>query len=643
MSSSWYKNLSNKIKNFKNKIYEIENNVLNEKEKFKEIFEKNIALEKEIFERTEELNQANKSLLTLKDIWSTMNSSEPLSEVLSTVVQGLSSGLGYLFCSIFQVHDMSKNQELRVRALSQDNFALKLQDILKNPINTYQISLENKDNIMVQTLKNKDIRGTKSFKNIFNGSNPFIEEEKLEQIDALFGNRTISILPITVQEKPFGCLVVVSIRNELSDTERNFLNLFVGQIELAVTIAGLFEQIREQAITDSLTGLYNRRHFDQCLTLEADRSLRLKQPFTLVTLDLDHLKFINDTYGHPAGDAAICHIGKILKQNARSVDIPARFGGEEFAVILPGIDIDGGLIAAERLRIAIEAEPTEGIGVITASIGVATFLKHTESPGELLELVDQAMYKAKRNGRNQVQTASKQDQLDWQIVALDMFIEILTKRHIPVSQNIANDLIHKLKTTPVQEKSFSDFLYFIVDSLAQTYNSVYESNYTRQKINIVCELAEKINLPKAEIDKLVLATLLHDLGNLMTPEKILLKPGPLTENERQEILEHPIVTAREILKPIKSAHPIIFMVEHYREHWDGSGYPGNLSGDNIPVGSRIISLTSAYFAMISDRPYRKALSHEEAVQILREGSGSSWDAKLVDIFIEILQKEKKPV
>ena len=369
----------------------------------------------------------------------------------------------------------------------------------------------------------------------------------------------------------------------------------------------------------------------------------IKQPFTLISLDLDHLKFINDTYGHPAGDTAILHIGKVLKENARSVDIPARYGGEEFSVILPGVDVDGGLVAAERLRSAIASESVEGIGVVTASIGVATFLTHTDSMSELLELGDQALYRAKRNGRNQVQVASKQDHGDWQILALDAFLDILTKRHIPISHKIAIELTQKLKTTPIQEKSFTEFLYFVVDSLVKTYDPVYEGGYTREKVEVICQIAQSINLPGTEVDKLVLATILHDLGNLMMPENILLKPGPLNEDEKQKVLDHPIITAREILKPIKSANPIVAMVEHYREHWDGTGYPGNLAGDDIPVGSRIISIVSAYFAMVSDRPYRKALSQQEAIDILKEGANTSWDGKLIDVFIEIIQKEKKPV
>jgi diguanylate cyclase (GGDEF)-like protein len=644
MSTNWFKKTVTKLKRFGDKVEKFEDSVLSERDKFKDVFERNLVLEQEIRERTEELNQANQSLLTLKHIWSTMNSSEPLSEVLSTVVNGLGNEMGYLYCAVFQVFESNGKDILRIRAANTSNLDNKIQDALKRVLDLYEIPLTDLENPLTQSINEQKIKNIKNFRNIFTKSFTGIDEdEELNQLEALFIGRSISILPIAVQEKPFGCLLVVSIRNDLSDTERNFLSLFVGQIELAVTIAGLFEQIREQAITDGLTGLYNRRHFDQCLSSEVVRSLRLKQPFTLISLDLDHLKFINDTYGHPAGDLAILHIGKILRENARSVDIAARCGGEEFSIILPGIGTEGGMIAAERLRTAIEIEKVEGIGTVTASIGVATFLTHTDNLTELLELGDQALYRAKRNGRNQVQMAIKEEPENWQVLALEAFLDVLSKRRIPVSSKIVKELTRKLKSSDIHDKSLQDFLYFIVDTLAKTYNPVYQGDYTRKKVSVISQMAKVMDMPDSEVDKLTLAVILHDLGSLMMPENILLKPGPLDEMEMKYIRENPVLTAREILKPIKSASPIINLVENHSEHWDGKGYPGILAGDDIPVGSRILSIANAYFAMISDRPYRKAHDHKEAIKILQDGAGVTWDENLVEIFVTIIQKQSELV
>ncbi len=640
MPFNWYKNLVNNIKSFGSEIGQLENNVIDERQKFKDIFERNAVLEKEISERTEELNQANKSLLTLKHIWSTMNSSEPLSEVLATVVNGLADGLNYLFCVIYQIYEENGEQFLKIRSSNKNNYADKINGILDSGLYEVKIPLKNSSNIISQSIESKEIKIIKNIKELFKETLQEIDEEKIESLGNVFGKKSVSILPITVNEKPFGALVVVANRYEILDTEKNFLNLFVGQIELAVTIAGLFEKVREQAITDSLTGLYNRRYLDQCLISEAERASRLNQPFTVVMLDLDHLKKINDNFGHPAGDLAICHIGKVLKQNARSIDIPARFGGEEFMVILPGIDIEGGVIAAERIRSAIESELVEPIGKVTASIGVGTFLLHSDNLDEFLELVDQALYRAKRNGRNQVQVAQREDEADWQKLALEAFIEVISKKRIPIPSNISGKLIKKIKTELEEEANADNIISFVLSTLAQPVNNVYERDYVEKKTKIARTMAEELNFEKAEIEKLALATMIYDLGNMLMPENILLKPGPLTDEEKKIVLENPIIAAREILKPIKSASPIIAMVQHHHEHWDGSGYPGNLSGDDIPIGSRILSIINAYFALTSNRPYRKSLTHEQAVKILKDGANTEWDGKLVSLFISIIEKDK---
>lgn len=637
MSFKWYKNLINSFKTYSDRIEQIESCVVGERQKFKELYERNLHLEQQIAERTEELNQANKGLISLNHIWETINSSEPLSSVLNNVVEGLSEDLNYLACFIFQLNSINKNNEyLKAKIISKNSFLSKIEDILGEKFEIFDIPYNTKDNIVVQSIKSKSIKNTKSFRHILYGATPYIKSGKLEALDNLIGNRNISILPLYKKNKPFGCLMAISIRNEITPIEKNFLKLFADQTELAVTIAGLFEQIREQAVTDALTKLFNRRHFDQCLASEADRAVRLKQPFSIITLDLDHLKFINDTYGHNAGDAAIKTIGDVLRLNARSIDIPARFGGEEFAVVLPGIDLDGALIAAERLRASIENTPVEGVGKITASIGVATFFRHTDSIGELLELVDQAMYRAKRNGRNQVQVALANSEMDWRQIMLDTFMDMLARQHVNLSQPVVKEITKRLKSEDTKEKSLIDCLEYLVDNINNVFSPMYQLKNV-DKVYVLTQVSLKMGLPESEVEKLKIASLLHDIGNLIIPENILLKPGPITDEEKKFIYNHPIVTAKEILKPLNSANHIVSMLEYHHEHWAGSGYPGNLSGENIPLGSRILFVVDAYYSMISNRPHRKALTHEQAIEILTTGSNSEWDGKIIDAFISVIE------
>ncbi len=643
MFSNFYKRWKRILNRYQKRIGRLENSVMDDVHNFKEVFERNYVLEKEIAERTLELNQANKSILTLKHILSTMNSSEPLSEVLNTIANSLANDVGYVCCMIFQINQTGPFKGLKVRAITDNEYAKKINAILGTDVNSIEVCYDPKINPMAEAINSSTITNLKKFSILLDCSVKNIEEKRLKALDELLNKRSVSILPIKVQDDDFGCLVVVSVRSEITNTEKNFLSLLAGQMELAVTIANLFEQIREQAITDGLTGLYNRRHFDQCLLTEADRAARLNQPFSLISLDLDHLKFINDNYGHTAGDAAIKRIGEILKMNARSIDIPSRFGGEEFTIILPGIDTEGAMVAAERLRIAVESSQLPEIGTITTSVGVATFLRHTDSISELLELVDQALYKAKRNGRNQVQLASQKEEMNWQVTALLTFVDILTKQRVPINKELADELIEKLKKAPNDKQDLQDFLYYIVDALTYTFEPVYQRKDIQKKIDIAAEMAKRLNMARGERDCLKLAILLNDVGKIMVPEDILLKPGPLDDDEKRQIIKHPVIAAKEMLKPLKPSSCVVNIMESYKECWDGTGYPGELKGSQIPLASRIISIIDAYYAMTSDRPYRKAMSHDEAIQLLKEGANVKWDERLVNMFIEIVEKIKNSV
>ena len=162
------------------------------------------------------------------------------------------------------------------------------------------------------------------------------------------------------------------------------------------------------------------------------------------------MKKINDTYGHTFGDLAIKTIADVLKSNARSVDVPARIGGEEFNVLLPGINSEGAMIAAERIRKSIESVEIDTIGHITGSLGVATYFEHSEDVEELLELTDQAMYTSKRNGRNRVTIAEPVSETSWQEIAVNTFIDILSKNRIPKARHLSKELCLKLKAPAIK-------------------------------------------------------------------------------------------------------------------------------------------------------------------------------------------------
>ena len=631
-----------KFKEYTRKVNEIEYSISNNKKEFIEIYERNLALEKEIVQRTQELDQANKAFLTLKHVWELLNSAEPLSSVLQKLVNSLHGEMGYINSTILQLCNDEKGKYYKVKAYSDSPILKKLENFLaeKNiDIHEYHLKYD-KNMLITQALEERNILSSQAYLEVINSLLYDFTPENREEINKLGVSKSIICIPLYPSNVPFGVMMIFSPRSEVTDKELNFLTLFANQVEMAITIANLFETLKKEAVTDSLTELYNRRYFNQALQKEAERAQRLHQPFSLISLDLDYLKKINDTYGHFFGDLAIKTIANILKKNARSIDVPARLGGEEFSVLLPGVDSSGAMIAAERIRAAIEAQELDTIGHITASVGVGTFPEHSIKLDELLDMTDQAMYKSKINGRNRVTMAKAvDDEAEWHEVAFGAFMDILTKQKVPIPDKIAKEVTSKLKSINTVETK--DTLFSVADTLAQIYNAHYQRGLTKAKVSMAIELAKKMELSKEDIDKLKIAMMLYDIGKLMIPEEILNKKEPLTDEEKQKIKEHPLIAARTILKPITAIADIVPIIEAHHENWDGTGYPQKLSGEDIPISSQIILLIDAYFALTQSRPYRIARSKDEAVEIIRLESGKKWNEKLVDEFVGLVNEKKQ--
>lgn len=625
------------------KLKDVESQISNDQKDVYEVYQRNVALEREIAQRTEELRLANQTLLTLEQVWDMMNSSRPLSSVLETIVSSLYGEFGYIYSFIAQKEYDENGTHYSLRTYLENDFALKFTDLSSE--NVFDLRLyPNQDGLIENAIQKKEISYYINIEDFIRENIRNFNEEKLQSFVQTTNVNTIIIFPITVQNQFNGFLSVFSPRKELKDDELSFLNLFSRQIELAITIANLFETVKKQAVTDHLTSLFNRRFFEDALHREATRSLRTKQPFCLIGLDLDHLKKINDTYGHSMGDKAISTIAQIMSKTSRSVDIPSRYGGEEFFIILPGIDAKGGLVAAERLRKAIEESEIEGLeGGITASLGVACFIEQTTNIDELFEMCDKAMYASKQKGRNQVSLADSDNITPWQDVAIDAFVDILTKHRIPFNKNVAQDLVNKLqiKQNDSSGSSTQELLFNIVDSISKSYFPLYQDGSTKNKVTLATLIAKRLNLPKNEIDKLKIAMLLYDIGNTMMPKEILKKAAPLNENEKQEIEKHPILGAQEILKPIGSISSIIPIIEQHHENWDGSGYPNNKKGEEIPITSQIILIVDSYFAMISYRPYRKAYTVDEAIEEIKANANKKYSADLTSAFEYAIEEFKK--
>ncbi len=631
--------LFDKFKELTRKVSEVESNIYHEKRDYLEIYERNIELEREIAERTEELNDANKRMFTLQHIWDMMNSSTPLENVLEAIVNSTQGELGYMHCAIIRKCVDEEGEFLRIIAQSNDGLIDRLNNLIGSPgIQTRRLNYSH-ESVFADTMRQRTIIQTKSIDLSLSSILPDLSQETVYKIISNQPVKSVIVVPLIAQKQEFGWFCVFTAREELASAEMDFLGLFAKQIEMAITIADLFQAVREQAVTDALTGLYNRRYFEEALEKEVQRAKRQKQPFSIIGIDLDYLKKINDTYGHTFGDLAIKTIADVLKSNARSVDVPARIGGEEFNVLLPGINSEGAMIAAERIRKSIESVEIDTIGHITGSLGVATYFEHSEDVEELLELTDQAMYTSKRNGRNRVTIAEPVSETSWQEIAVNTFIDILSKNRIPKARHLSKELCLKLKAPANKDELSKDSLFTVADMLTKLYNPMHTSGSVKNKVLMAVTLAKRFDLPKEDIDNLKIAVLLYDIGNLMLPDELLQKTTPLTDEERDTIKNHPVIAAREILKPISYIQDVLPIIENHHENWDGSGYPNKISKDEIPLTSQIILILDQYFALIEPRPYRSKLSSKDALAIVKADAGKKWNDTLVKEFISLIEHD----
>lgn len=218
-------------------------------------------------------------------------------------------------------------------------------------------------------------------------------------------------VPIAYRDSIIGVLLIEddTASRDWEDEEVLMVKTVSDQLSVAISHARLFRKVQTQAMTDALTGLYNYGYFQDRLDRETKLSDRNNEQVSLILLDLDHLKRINDTHGHRAGDVTLCHVASIMKTAVREVDVCARYGGEEFVVILTQCDRERAMNVAERLRQSIASSPVSKVGQVTASIGVATYPTGAKNKEELVEMADRAMYLAKAAGRNRVRTLAHRD------------------------------------------------------------------------------------------------------------------------------------------------------------------------------------------------------------------------------------------
>jgi len=401
-----------------------------------------------------------------------------------------------------------------------------------------------------------------------------------------------------------------------------------ARITIVLQMIELQERLVAQANTDELTGLANRRHFQEMLERELLRAKTNGTEISLMMLDLDHFKNINDTYGHLGGDVVLGQLAGLLRGHIQQLDIAARYGGEEFVIILPGASGQSARKSAERLchRVAEERWKisTEHVS-ITVSIGVATYDGFGNFDMlDLIKRADTALYVAKRRGRNCVVSF---DEIGMEeTVAADVENADVCQLHERITALAQNLRMQMLAS---------------VSSLTRTLEArdPYMMHHA-ENVQAYCRaILEELGCPPEIMDSLNVAAQLHDLGKISIPDAIMQKPGPLSDRERHVVEQHPLVSV-QIVEPLGLTTEELRSIKHHHERFDGFGYPGGLSGKKIPFGSRIIAVADAFDSMTANGAYRQIMSLEEALAEIKSTSGSHFDPEIVEAFEKAVQKHQ---
>lgn len=367
------------------------------------------------------------------------------------------------------------------------------------------------------------------------------------------------------------------------------------------------KELLRQAAVDGLTGVYNHRSFYSLLEEYYIKAKIANGNLSLIMVDINFFKYYNDAYGHQKGDEALKKLARLIEEGVNDQGICARYGGDEFAVILPDCDDKCAVEIGERIRQEVEKTEFEGANILprghfSISVGVASFPEHAATKEQLIQKADEALYKAKFTNSNRVE----------------------------VYYSVFDEIGHSLQDKEKELLSSMRTLLMVVNAKDR-----YTYGHSERVMHYAVQIGRKMALWEWEIQDVSIGALLHDIGKIEISREILNKPGMLTAQEWEAIRQHPAWGA-DMIRPISSFSGAVDIVLYHHENYDGSGYPSSLKGTEIPLGARILRLADSFDAITSNRPYKRTLSIREAIEDINKYRGIYYDPEVIDAFLEFL-------
>jgi diguanylate cyclase (GGDEF)-like protein len=488
-------------------------------------------------------------------------------------------------------------------------------------------------------------------------------------------SRSVACLPIVYADQLLGVLDIECVKPGLLRPEHlPLLRSMAAHLATALHNAFTFQLTKEQAITDGLTGVKTHRYFVEALNGEWKRSMRSGRIFSLLVLDLDRFKNVNDTLGHLEGDLVLVRLGRILEERCRKSNVVARYGGDEFMVLMPEATTEQAHKLADRLRLWIATDPMFMERQLTASFGLSTYPIHGHTPEEIIRVADAGLYIAKHQGGNHVAVAQQHPQGQGDQWSAGILAELLhelgapnpVRTHDPEGSpwpgpSGAGALDSPELLGPTGPETMEKWIQRIEEAwLAPTMDA---KELARGMENGLRELADRmemrrygvpghhaqvaryamllggsLGMTEGQLQQLRIAARLHDVGYLAVPSDVLEKRVSLTAQEFAAIPIHAGAGAR-LLQAARLAPQVCEIVRHHHEFVNGRGYPDGLPGDRIPLGARILAIGDAYDAITSERPYHKPRTTLDALEELERFAGTQFDELLVRTFVRVMKAE----